>query len=93
MRSKTKVIGVRLSIGKYRLLQDILNEINRGRMEHKITMSELIKNIIDYFFMAYTLGEFRKTLPELRKEFIEFLSDIKNKDDINYGQEDVKNRD
>jgi hypothetical protein len=36
-------------------------------------MSEMIRKIIDYFFIGHLMGEFKKSLPELRKEFIEKL--------------------
>lgn len=63
---KSKIIKFRVHESLYSFLKEICNT---NRME----MSELLRSIVQYFFIAYTLGEIKKTLPELRKEFNEWL--------------------
>jgi hypothetical protein len=64
MKQKTKVLRIRVTESMYDFLQDISSSNN-------VPMSEMIRKIIDYFFIGHLMGEFKKSLPELRKEFME----------------------
>jgi 16S rRNA U516 pseudouridylate synthase RsuA-like enzyme len=62
----TKTIKFRVHEGMYNFLKEICKQ-------NGIEMSELLRSIIQYFFIAYTLGELKKPLSQLRKEFNEWL--------------------
>jgi len=36
-------------------------------------MSEMMRSIISYFFMAYTLGQWNMPMQQLRKDFVKFI--------------------
>jgi len=49
--------------------------------ENGMEMSELIRNSLIYFHMAYLLGKLTEPMPVLKKEFMErFGNNKKNKD-------------
>jgi hypothetical protein len=67
--AKTKKIVFRAESNLYNFLRDFaaLNDM---------TVSELLRNVVVYFHMGYLMGEFTKTLPQLK---IDFKSAKKNK--------------
>lgn len=71
---KTRFIGIRIEEQLYKFMNSVVIELKK--YDSNFSMSDLVRNIIYYFFMAYTLGEWNKTLPELRKEFKDFISSI-----------------
>ena len=74
---KSKVISLRVNIQRYELLKGILKEINKGRpLEQRMTMSQLINELITYVLIAYTLGIYNEPLPVLKKRFEEFLNGL-----------------
>ena len=49
-------------------LQDVANDSG-------ITVSELCRNAVLYFFFGYLLGQFKHTFPELRDQFMKKFSE------------------
>jgi len=39
-------------------------------------MSEMMRSVISYFFMAYTLGQWNMPMQELRDEFVKFINEV-----------------
>ena len=69
MKTATKIIKFRVNEGMHKFLKDLCKDSG-------IEMSELLRNIVSYFFMSYTLGDWKKPLPELRKEFMGYLNSL-----------------
>ena len=67
---KSKVIRIRVDEGTYTFLKNITKEINKVNNQN-FTISSLIRNIINYFFLAYSLNEIKTPLKELIKKFRE----------------------
>jgi len=70
--AKSKIIVVRLD-------ESLHNFIKRYARYNNMTSSELIRNMIVYFFMAYTLGEIKTPQEELAKKFLELGNKLKLK--------------
>lgn len=69
MKPKTKKIIFRVDEVLYSFIHDIANENN-------ITTSEMLRKILEYFFVGYLIGEFKRPLKELKNKFMkdyEFL--------------------
>jgi len=43
-----------------------------------ITTSELIRNVLIYFHMGYLMGEFNKSFPEMKKDFLKLRAKDKS---------------
>lgn len=79
-KPKSAYIRFRTTKARERFLKLLVKEMNINRnSDEKITLSDLVDSIIQYFMMSYTLGEFRKPLPEIRKEFISFMEGFNKK--------------
>ena len=63
MRSKTKKIVFRVSEPMYEFIKDWCKA-------NGISISEYCRDVLTYFQMGYLMGEFQKSLPELKEEFI-----------------------
>lgn len=63
MRTKTKKIIFRVD----EVLYDFLHKIAEA---NDITVSEMNRKILEYFFIGYMIGEFRRPLKELRHDLI-----------------------
>jgi hypothetical protein len=74
-KPKTKVIATRVGEPMYNFLGQIVKEMNQTNNSN-LTRGDLLRLIIEYFFMAYSLGDFKKPLPELRKEFKDWLNSL-----------------
>jgi len=69
MKLKTKKIIFRVDEVLYGFIHDIANKNNT-------TTSEMIRKILEYFFIGYMIGEFKRPLKELKNKFMkdyEFL--------------------
>ncbi|MFQ6055179.1 MAG: hypothetical protein ACE5KE_00300 [Methanosarcinales archaeon] len=62
-KPKSKRIIIRVNEPMYNFLKDIAKEGN-------MTMSEMLRAVIEYFYVGYLLGEWKKPLKELRKDFL-----------------------
>lgn len=49
---------------------DFLKQLCR---DSGMDMSEMLRSIISYFFMAYTLGQWNMPMQQLRKDFMKFM--------------------
>ena len=67
---KSKVLRIRVDEGTYQFLKNITKEINKVNRQN-FTISSLIRNIINYFFLAYSLNEIKTPLKDLIKRFRE----------------------
>jgi len=67
---KSKVLRIRVDEGTYQFLKNITKEINKVNRQN-FTISSLIRNIINYFFLAYSLNEIKTPLRDLIKKFRE----------------------
>jgi len=72
MKVKTKVIAIRIPEPMYQWIIDLSRDMSSKN--HRVTPSNLVRLMIEYFLMAYSLGEFKKPLTQVRKEFLDFLS-------------------
>ena len=68
---KSKVLRIRVDEGTYQFLKNITREINKVNNSQNFTISSLIRNIINYFFLAYSLNEIKTPLRDLIKKFRE----------------------
>jgi len=68
---KSKVLRIRVDEGTYQFLKNITKEINKVNNSQNFTISSLIRNIINYFFLAYSLNEIKTPLRDLIKKFRE----------------------
>ena len=68
---KSKVLRIRVDEGTYQFLKSITREINKVNNSQNFTISSLIRNIINYFFLAYSLNEIKTPLKDLIKRFRE----------------------
>jgi len=68
---KTRVLRIRVDEGTYQFLKNITREINKINGDQNFTISSLIRNIINYFFLAYSLNEIKTPLRDLIKKFRE----------------------
>jgi len=75
-KPKTIVVGVRLPETEYQFLRDIANEMSK---EYEVTVSQLAKMMIDYFIMAFSLGELKTPLKTLRRRFADLLQKVTKK--------------
>jgi hypothetical protein len=75
VKPKTRTISTRVREPLYEFLVGITKELSKATGS-RITLGDLLRNIIEYFFLAYTLGSWTKPLPELRKEFRDFLNTL-----------------
>ena len=62
MREKT--ISIRVNKEMYSFLQQL-------SIRSKLTISEIVRSILNYFFFAYALGKLKVPMAELMKEFYE----------------------
>jgi len=75
MRTKTKAITFKVEeplfdfLGKFAKDSGLLNR------------SELIRKIIDYFYMGCLLGEFKKPYDNMQKDFLKMAEKFKNTKD------------
>jgi hypothetical protein len=74
--SKTRVLKIRLDEPTYDFLIDYALEMSKSNKMH-VTMSGLVRFVIDYFFMAYLSGQFTKPFMNVRDEYIKSLSSAK----------------
>jgi len=65
VKSKTKKIVVRLE-------ERLYDFVKHYASANGLTTSELIRNILIYFHMGFLMGEFQKSLPEMKEEFKKF---------------------
>lgn len=72
-KQKSRVISVRINENLYNFLRDVSKEMSSTK---QLTINDLLKSIIEYFFLAYSLGDFKKPLPQLRSEFRKFLKSL-----------------
>lgn len=76
-RPKEAYLRFRTTSVRKKFLRDLVKEMNTGRNSNeRITLSDLLDSMVQYFMMAYTLGKWKQPLPELRKEFVSFLNDF-----------------
>lgn len=54
-------------------MHDFLKQLCR---DSNTDMSEMLRSVVSYFFMAYTLGQWNMPMKELRKDFLKFMNDI-----------------
>lgn len=66
---KTKIIRLRVDEDTYNFLKFVTREINKVNSSQSFTISSLIRNIINYFFLAYSLNEIKTPLKDLIKKF------------------------
>lgn len=38
--------------------------------------SEMLRSIVSYFMMSYTLGQWKMPMQDVRKEFLKYMNDI-----------------
>lgn len=78
-RERTVIIKFRCPKRIAKFLENLTVEVRKhtGYNPREFTISHLLRMITEYFFMAYTLGQWKKPLPELRKEFMSFLRGFK----------------
>lgn len=81
VKPKSASVRFRTTLPRKKFLEDLVKEINKRRVNQneKITLSDLLDSMVQYFLIAYTLGEFKKPLTQLRAEFDSFLRDSANK--------------
>lgn len=79
MRKKERSIRVRVTEDRYAFLRDFCKDLSKTRKE-KVTVSELVRLVLDHFFMSLLMGE--TDLKLTRDNFIE-----------RYGHGDHKRRD
>jgi hypothetical protein len=70
-RSSSRIIKFRVNEPMYMFLQDIC-QTNSG-----MEMSELMRGILQYFFMQFAMQRWREPLPKLRGEFRNYLRNLK----------------
>jgi cell shape-determining protein MreC len=71
VKTRTKVLRIRVTLPLYNFLNDLSKELKE--FDKNYTLSELVRNVLEYFFISYSLGELKKPLPQLRKEFNKWL--------------------
>jgi len=78
MQRKSKIISVRVNPALYEFLKRITDERNKGITDfnNRYTIGDTVRHIIQHFSMSYILGEYKKPLSELRREFISFLDSL-----------------
>lgn len=77
MKPKTAYIRFRTTLPRKKFLDDLVKAMNNGKLNQNeiITLSELLDAMVQYFMIQYLMGDYNKPLPELRDEFLKFLSD------------------
>jgi len=76
MKTKTKKISFRID----EVMYDFMKKIS---MENNTTISDMSRKILEYFFIGYLIGEFKKPLNKLRDEFLEKFEYLKNNKENN----------
>jgi len=76
MKTKTKKIIFRTD----EVLYDFLHEIAH---ENNTTISDLCRKILEYFFIGYLIGEFKKPLKELKEDFLKKFEYLRNNEKQN----------
>lgn len=74
-KSKSKVLRIRVSDQMYKFLSNTVKEMNKFG-NPQLTLSDLIRSIMEYFLISYTIGEWNKPLSQLRKEFKSYLASV-----------------
>lgn len=69
---KTKRINFRVEGKLYEFIKEFAKANGMG-------ISELCRNVLVYFHIGYLTGEFTKTLPEMKKEFMKRFDEKKEK--------------
>jgi len=70
--TKVKTIHIRLE-------EPLYNFIKKYAIYNRMNVSELVRSMIIYFFMAYTLGEIKTPLSELKKIFMSRAEELEPK--------------
>ena len=89
VKMKTRVISVRLPEPIYELIIQLSMQMSS---DYKTTPSNLVRMMIEYFLMAYSLGELKKPLVEVRKEFVEYLKSISEEKNVDLVSNNKKNK-
>lgn len=76
VKNRTRVISVRLPEPIYNLITQLSMQMSS---DYKTSPSNLVRMMIEYFLMSYTLGEYKKPMVQIRKEFITYLKSITKK--------------
>jgi len=71
MKIKNKKIIFRVDEVLYSFIHDIATE-------NDTTVSDLCRKILEYFFIGYLIGEFKKPLKELREDFLKKFEYLRN---------------
>lgn len=83
MNIKEKSITFRVNVGLFKFLREFAGN-------NKITVSEMVRNILVYFYMGYLMGDFKKTMPELQEEFLGYVNKKANYEIENEGIKEKK---
>lgn len=87
-RQKTIVVGVRLPEAEYYFLKAIADDMSKY---YEVSVSQLAKMMIDYFLMAFSIGELKKPMKEVRERFLQVLEELNpNKKNKNKSKENKK---
>lgn len=54
----------------FRCEEPLFDFIKEFAYSNGLTTSELIRNVLVYFHMGYLMGEFKKSFPEMKREFM-----------------------
>lgn len=64
----------------YDYMNDLVKEMRM--INPSWNMSELLRMIIQYFFMAHMMGELKKPFIEIKKDFMQYLHDTETNEDL-----------
>ena len=66
MNTKEKTVTFRVNMELY-------NFIKEFSKDNRVNVSDMVRNILVYFYMGYLIGDFKQSMPELRDKFLTYV--------------------